>query len=317
MSRGKGMLLALPERWDEACFAVPAVRALVRSGLVGALVCHEEQEVLWKTVCPLPRFTFSHKTSAGQLAKLLGNDWEASLTWADGVAATAFAKAKIARRLGPACANLKKLVTHHLQAREAPTEHRIRLYLNTCQELGISVNHPELFIPASVGVPAKPNNVLLCPDSDFGPSHEWPLDRWQMLADSLLEQGKHLTIAGGIGGRNLGKILLSRIGGEAEFFHANPLGEAILTLASFQLIIAADGSLPHLAAYTGGTCITLFGPNDPNWKRPLGKQHAVVRKHVECAPCLSPKCRMDNRCQSELEVADVLAPLALFLAPGS
>ncbi|MFN4874321.1 MAG: glycosyltransferase family 9 protein [Akkermansiaceae bacterium] len=306
MSGSKGMLVALPERWDEACFAVPAVRALERSRLIGALVCKEEQENFWKTVSSLPCFTFSNKSSAGQLAKLLANDWEASLTWEDGIAAKAFAKAKIQRRLGPASANLKKLITHPLQAHEAPTEHRVRLYLNTCEEMGISVNHPELFVPASLGIPAKPQSVLLCPDSDYGPSHEWPLDRWQMVAEHLLEKGKHLTVAGLVSGRNLGKILTSRIGGDIDFFHANPLNAIIPTLSTFQSVIAADGFLPHLAAYTGCTCMTLFGPNDPNWKRPLGKQNVVVKHHVECAPCLSPQCKMDNRCQNELRVADIL-----------
>ncbi len=309
MSQGKGMLVALPERWDEACFAVPAVRALVRSGLIGALICYDEQESFWKTVCTLPCFTFSHKTSAGQLAKMLGNDWEASLVWEDGVAAKAFVKAKIPRRLGPSDDKLKKLLTHPLQAREAPTEHRVRLYLNSAEEMGVSVNQPEFFVPASVGIPVKPKTVLLCPGSDFGISHEWPLDRWQMLAEALLEKGYLLTVAGSVGGRDLGKILFGRLSGGAEFFHAAPLSAAIPTLATFQLIISADGSLPHLAAYTGGTCITLFGPNDPNWKRPLGKQHVVMRHHVECAPCLSPKCRMDNRCQNELQVSDVLASI--------
>jgi ADP-heptose:LPS heptosyltransferase len=309
MSSGKGMLVALPERWDEACFAVPAMRAMLRSGLIGALVCYEEQASFWKTLCTLPIFTFSHKTSAGQLAKILGDDWEASLTWEDGIAAKAFAKAKIQRRLGPASAGLKKLITHPLQACEAPNEHRVRLYLNSAQEMGVSVNHPEFFVPASLGVPAKPKSVLLCPDSDFGPSHEWPLDRWQILAESLLEKGKQLTISGLIGGRNLGKILTSRLNGDTEFFHASPLGAALTSLATFQLVISADGSLPHLAAYTGSTCVTLFGPNDANWKRPLGKQHVVVNHHVECAPCLSPKCLLDSRCQNELQVSDVLAAI--------
>jgi ADP-heptose:LPS heptosyltransferase len=306
MSGGKGMLVALPRRWDEACFAVPAVRALERSGLIGALVCHEEQENFWKTVSTLPCFTFSNKSSSGQLAKLLENDWEASLAWEDGTAARAFAKAKIQRRLGPASANLKKLITHPLQAHEAPTEHRVRLYLNTCEEMGIPINHPEFFAPASLGIPTKPQSVLLCPDSDFGPSHEWPLDRWQMVAEHLLEKGKHLTVAGLVGGRNLGQILTSRIGSNADFLILNSLSATIPILSTFQSVIAADGSLPHLAALTGCTCITLFGPNDPNWKRPLGKQNIVVKHHVECAPCLSPKCRMDNRCQNELQVSDVL-----------
>jgi ADP-heptose:LPS heptosyltransferase len=312
MSAGKGMLVAVPERWDEACFAVPAVRAFVRSGLVGAIVCFEEQESFWKTVSSVPCFTFSHKTSAGQLAKSIGGDWEASLVWDHGIAAKAFAKAKIQRRLGPSDDKLKKLLTHPLNAHEAPTEHRVRLYLNSAQEMGISVNQPEFFLPAALGIPAKPHSVLLCPGSDFGASHEWSLDRWQMVAESLLEKGKHLTIAGSISKRILGKILADRLGGDAEFFNASPLGAALTTLATFQLVIAADGSLPHLAAYTGGTCVTLFGPNDPNWKRPLGKQHVVVKHHVECAPCLSAKCRMDHRCQNELQVSNILAAI-----PGS
>lgn len=306
MSGGKGMLVALPERWDEACFAVPAVRALARSGLISALVCRVDQENFWKTVVTIPCFTYSEKTSAGQLAKNIGSDWEATLVWGEGIAATAFVKAKIQRRLGPSIPELKKLLTHSLNAKGSPTEHRVRLYLNTVEEMGIPVNQPEYFLPASLGISAKPRSVLLCPDSDFGPSHEWPLDRWQMIAEHLLEKGRHVTVAGIVGGRNLGKILTNRIGGDIDFFHANPLNAVIPTLSTFQSVIAADGTLPHLAAYTGCTCITLFGPNDPNWKRPLGKQNIVVKHHVECAPCLSPKCKMDNRCQSELQVADVL-----------
>jgi len=309
MIHGKGMLVAMPERWDEACFAVPAVRAMVRSGLMGALVCHEDQESFWKTVCPLPSYTFSQKTSAGRLSKNLGNDWDASLVWEAGIAAKAFLKAKVRRRLGPPDIRLKKFLTHPLNAKEAPTEHRVRLYLKTVEEMGVSVNLPEFFVPASIGVPAIPKTLLLCPESDFGNSHEWPLDRWQMLAEDLLEKGWHLTIAGWVGRRDLGKILASRLGNEVDFFHASPLGAALPTLATFQLIIAADGSLPHLAAYTGGTCITLFGPNDPNWKRPLGRQNIVVKRHVECSPCLSSKCQLDQRCQNELQVADILAAI--------
>ena len=130
-----------------------------------------------------------------------------------------------------------------------------------------------------------------------------------MVAEDLLEKGKHLTIASSVGNRDLGIILANRLGDAVNSFHASPLGSALPTLATFQLIIAADGSLPHLAAYTGGTCVTLFGPNDPNWKRPLGKQHVVIKHHVECSPCLSAKCQLDNRCQNELQVSQILAAI--------
>lgn len=303
------MLLAMPERWDEACFAVPALRALLKAGLTGGIVCAEGQEDFWKTVCGLPQFTFSRKTSAGALAGKLGDGWEASLAWDYGVAAKAFPKAGIASRLGPAERKLAKLLTHPMDVSEGPTEHRVKFYIRICEEMGVPVDRPEYFVAAPLGIPAEPRTVLLCPDSDFGPSHEWPLDRWQELTDALIENGKRVTVAGLAGMRGLGKTLAGRLGGKAEFFHASPLAAAMPLLAVHQVVIAADGSLPHLAAHAGSTCVTLFGPNDAAWKRPLGKRHVVVRRHVECAPCLSAKCAMDGRCQTELEVAAVLAAI--------
>jgi heptosyltransferase-2 len=81
---------------------------------------------------------------------------------------------------------------------------------------------------------------------------------------------------------------------------------ALEELASCSLCIAADSSVPHLAAHVGTTCVVLFGPGEPEWMRPLGKQHVIVRRKVECSPCHAPKCRMDLRCQNDLEVEEVM-----------
>lgn len=303
------MLLGLPERWDEACFAVPAVRALEKSGLVGGLVLREEQAEFWKTVSGLPQVVFSEKTGVGKLAGELRGGWEAALVWDDGIAAKAFAKAKIAKRLGAEKAVPGKLLTHPLDVAEGSTEHRVRLYLKTCERMGVAVDKAEFFAPADVGIPTEPGTVLLCPGSDFGASHEWPLERWQELGEALRAMGRRITVAGLAGERGLGKILAEKLGGETGFFHAGSLAGALPLLAVHELTVAADGSLPHLAAHAGSTCVTLFGPNDAAWKRPLGKRHKVVKRHVECAPCLSAKCLLDGRCQTELEVARVLAAI--------
>jgi ADP-heptose:LPS heptosyltransferase len=55
--------------------------------------------------------------------------------------------------------------------------------------------------------------------------------------------------------------------------------------------------------------VVLFGPNEPAWKRPLGKRHTVLRRHVECSPCFAAKCVMDLRCQHELTLEKVLEAL--------
>ncbi len=300
-----GMLVAAPERWDEACFAVPAVRALVASGLATGILCAEAQWEFWQTVEGLTVIDFPVKTKGKAVAARISKLWEASFAWETGLAAEAFKLAGIPRRLGPDERKLKKWLTHPLGFAAGPLEHRVRYYLAAVEELGIETGQAAFFAPAELGVEPVAEAVLLCPDSDFGPSHDWPLERWVEIAARLMATGRRVTVASVDGGRGLGKILAERLGEGVEFFHASSLVGALPLLAVHGLVIAADGSLPHLAAHAGATCVTLFGPNDPAWKRPLGRRHAVVRRHVECAPCLLPKCPLDLRCQHELDVEQV------------
>jgi ADP-heptose:LPS heptosyltransferase len=295
------MLVAAPERWDEACFAVPAVRALVASGLRTGVLCQESQREFWQTLEQVVVIHFPVKAKAKLVAKEISGNWQAALAWESGLAAETFKLAGISRRLGPDGRDLKKLLTHPLVFTVSPLEHRVRHYLAAVEALGIQTARPEFFAPAEMVVTAAATGVLLCPDSDFGPSHEWPLDRWLEIAHSLLEGGHRLTVVCPSGGRRLGEALGKKLGETVEILAAPEISK----LAAQRLVIAADGSLPHLAAHVGATCVTLFGPNDPAWKRPLGRRHATVRRHVECTPCLLPKCPLDHRCQQELETTRV------------
>ena len=303
--------MAAPERWDEACFAVPAVRALVASGLATGVLCGEAQREFWQTVEGLTVIDFPVKTKAKLLAAKLSGTWQAALAWEMGLAAEAFKLAGIPRRLGPDGGKLKKLLTHPLGFVAGPLEHRVRYYLAAVEELGIETGQAAFFAPAVLGSEPVAEAVLLCPDSDYGPSHQWPLERWLEIASRLIETGCRVTVASVDGGTDIGKILAERLGEGVEYFHASPLAGALPLLAAHSLVIAADGSLPHLAAHAGATCVTLFGPNDPAWKRPLGRRHSVVRRHVECAPCLLPKCPLDKRCQNELETERVWQAISL------
>lgn len=294
--------MAAPERWDEACFAVPAVRALIASGLSTGIVCSERQRVFWETVENLTVMDYPCSSKARAIAAKISGNWQASLAWEPGAMADSFKIAAIPKRLGPAEKTWIKRFTHPLTFSVGPLEHRVRYYLSAIGELGVSGDSAEFFAPVFLGVEPVADAVLLCPGSDYGSSYEWPLERWLEIGTRLIDSNKRITVASVGGGRGLGKALAAALGDRVEFLHALPLAGALPVLAVHGLVIAADGSLPHLAAYAGATCITLFGPNDPLWKRPLGKRHGVVRRHVECAPCLLPKCPIDKRCQNELDV---------------
>lgn len=307
MSEGRDMLVAAPERWDEACFAVPAVRALCRAGLAIGVVCPEAQREFWATLPDVEIFGCDGK--AKEVAVRFGDGWKVSLAWENGVAAEAFERVGISRRLGPGVGKLRRRLTDPLEIAPGPLEHRVRFYLSAIEELGIKALDPSFFTPADLGVETQKGTVLLCPDSDFGESHEWPFDDWLTVAESLRQRGLRLTVAGMATGRGLSTRLTDALGGIEEF-DASPLAGAMPLLAVHQLVVAADGSLPHVAAFAGATCVTLFGPNDPDWKRPLGRRHRFVRRHVECAPCLQARCPLDLRCQRELDPSVVIAAVA-------
>lgn len=295
------MLVAAPERWDEACFAVPALRALMASGLTVGVICRPEQREFWETLPGLQVIECPPKPKA--LVPVIAGNWQAALVWEAGSAADAVKLADVPRRLGPQDRKLKKQLTHPLAFAEGPLEHRVRFYLSALEEMGVATSQAEFFAPADIGIKPVAGAVLLCPESDFGPSHEWPLEPWLEIARRLIDGGRRVTVAGVDGRRlGLGETIAHQLGGGAEYFRASPLAGTLPLLAVHGLVIAADGSLPHLAAHVGARCVTLFGPNDPQWKRPLGKRHAVARRHVECAPCLLARCPLDLRCQRELEI---------------
>jgi ADP-heptose:LPS heptosyltransferase len=275
------------------------------AGMATGVLCTTEQRDFWHNVEGLKVVDFPQITKAKVIAAGIAGSWRSSLAWETGTAAEAFKIAGIPSRLGVDGRKLNKLLTRPLMVPVEPLAHRVRFYLELVEEFGVRTDRAEFFAPADLGIEPVKSAVLLCPGSDFGANHEWELENWLEIGRRLLAKGRRVTVCSVDGGRDLGRQLAEQLGGDVEFFHATPLAGALPLLAVHALVVAADGSLPHLSAYAGTTCVTLFGPNDPAWKRPLGRRHAVVRRHVECAPCLLEKCPMDLRCQRELELERV------------
>ena len=294
------MLVGAPERWDEACFAVPAVRAVLAAGLGTGVLCREDQRDLWQSITGLEVWAIPAKTKAKAVARANKDSWQAALLWEPGMAAEVIKLMNVPRQLGPANGKLRKQLTQPLAVSNNSSEHRVRFYLAAVEEMGLTTFNPEFFAPVALGIERLTNAILISPDSDFGPSHEWPLSQWLEIINRLIVAGYQITIVGGCGGRGLGSALAIKLGAGVGFISDLQLASALSLLAAQRVVIAADGSLPHLAAHVGATCVTLFGPNDGVWKRPLGRRHMVVCRHVECAPCLLAKCPLDMRCQREL-----------------
>jgi len=312
---GGNVLFAAPESWDEACFSAPALRAIrsARPTCTLGVICHERQLEFWQSIHGINDIiTYQDRSSARSIMREQAQSrytWESAILWEHNVAADYCYAAKIKQRLGYPAKSLQKYLTDEVLVPTVvgPTEHRVQHYLRFMTKLNVPTQKPELFMPANLGIPQVPGAVLVCPESDYGPHYEWSLERWSEIMGLLITNlHAKVLVAGHPGSRTgLATRLAKLFPSDCQYAMLDPIAPALPIIAAHSLVIAADSSISHLSAHVGVTTISLFGPNDPAWRRPLGRQHAFVRHKTECAPCLLKKCYFDLRCQKEMTYEDV------------
>ena len=309
--KGGYLAIASPDSISEASFSIPAVRAIreIRPNSTIVVVANHETALLWRKVDAV-NLVIEHSSSDSprKIGKLLNEadiPFDSAIAWEESAAAQAFAKIKIKDRLGYPAEKLAKFLTDPVivERKPGPIEHRVRHYLLFVEKLGAKP-----FQAAHFATPPRPpaqNRPVLAisPGSDFGPAAEWSLERFQELASKLADEF------------DLAILPHPERPGPASAL-AKSLGEKITSIEDSQLIdflstcqglIASDGSIPHLAAFVGTPSLVFFGPNEPDWRRPLGKIHRVIREHVPCSGCLLNKCPLDHRCMDEITVENALS----------
>lgn len=338
---GGVLAIASPTQLEEACFAAPAIRALKRARPQGTLVmvCPENVAPLWQIMPEVDQvLPYQEKNSPRQLARALhesGLLFDSAILWEKNTAARAIHKNKIRQRLGYPNKDLKKLLSDEVPvvSQAGPIEHRVRYYLLFIGKLGVKPFEPANFTPtkrpqvlerlrmalgkdegnvlAPFSQVSERSRIALVPDSDYGTSATWALENYDAVLAQLLEKNEHdiCLLAPSSRSNSAAKTLAEK--------HQIPLiasdgnvAKNLAFLATCELMIGNDGTLPHLAAHVGTPTLTLFGPNEPAWKRPLGKIHQILREHVPCSPCFLSTCPLDHRCLKAITPAQVLTKIS-------
>jgi heptosyltransferase-2 len=304
------MVVDSPDTIAEASFSIPAVRAIGRahSDLSITILAHPEVAPFWRQVSQVQHvIETSNKPSLRSITKQLeqtGTSFQSSLAWEETPAARAFAKVGIKKRFGESEGKLAKYLTDPLQAerKPGPIRHRVEHYLQLARELGADPLQAANFAPPKRPPELDPPCLAIIPGSDYGPAAEWLPERFQELAESL-RQETELAILPSPGRPEPAAKLAESL----KLPLTELSGDRLLEfLAGCRGLVGNDGSLPHLASFVGTPTVVLFGPNDPEWRRPLGRHHRILHEHVPCSSCLLSKCPLDHRCMTGLEVSRVL-----------
>lgn len=163
--------------------------------------------------------------------------------------------------------------------------------------------------------------VGLFPGAEWGPSKQWPWQRFAELARELRRRRPELRIAILLGPKEVWTGV--RIHEESGKLH--PVIGADLDLAQLAAVVAHldvaisnDSGPMHLAAALGVPTVALFGPTDPRLTAPAGGDHAVLTHATWCQPCFRRRCPLlHHRCLKGIEVARVAdAVVERLPAPG-
>jgi heptosyltransferase-2 len=91
------------------------------------------------------------------------------------------------------------------------------------------------------------------------------------------------------------------------------LDRATSMLSEVDLLISNDMGLAHIAPAVGTKTMVIFGPTDPEITRPYSPHARVIRRQVECSPCMLRDCPIDHRCMERITVEEVFEQARIIL----
>ncbi len=89
------------------------------------------------------------------------------------------------------------------------------------------------------------------------------------------------------------------------------LAQIVAVLAKTDLLVSNDMGLAHIASAIGTKTIVIFGPTNEKTTQPIGSE--IIRKRVDCAPCMLRDCPIDHRCMTRISAEEVFEKAKLKL----
>jgi heptosyltransferase II len=148
--------------------------------------------------------------------------------------------------------------------------------------------------------------IGVSPGAAYGGAKRWPAERFAKAGTRLARERKaSVAVFGSAAERELCEAVARGSGG-INFAGRTSLRDFADMTAACRLFLTNDSGAMHIASASGVPTVTVFGPTDEGATGPTGSKAIVVRKPVDCAPCLLRECPIDHRCMTGIGVADVL-----------
>ncbi len=168
---------------------------------------------------------------------------------------------------------------------------------------------------AASGVAPSDFLIGVNPGSTYGSAKRWLPERFAETVNRLIEEqgpgiGRPMkaVIVGAKGEEALGQTIAGLIRATTVILSGQTTVRELMAVTKrCGLFLTNDTGPMHIAAAFNVPVVAVFGPTDWRTTAPFGPGHRLVRRPVECAPCLLRECPIDHRCMTGVTVDDVLA----------
>ncbi len=181
------------------------------------------------------------------------------------------------------------------------------------RSLGITHDPDKLkiYLESKIKVNDKPT-LGLNPGATYGSAKRWYPEEFAKVAIELSKK-YDIKIFGGPGEVDIAAdieqaLKIAEVSNYQNLAGKTSVEELITEIARLDLFITNDSGPMHLAAAFQVPTVAIFGPtrhNETNqWKN---KHEMLIRKDMECAPCMKRKCPLEHHnCMKEIKAGDVL-----------
>lgn len=252
------------------------------------------------------------------LAILLQNAFEAAVL---------AALAGIPVRAGYRRDGRRLLLTHGVTIRpEVGKQHQVHYYQGLLAGLGLAPSENELFLRLQpetmrwarefVGARNAPFVVGLNPGAAYGPAKRWPAERYGELAVRLSRQfGATLLVFGTVSDHQAAAFIKEQAPDQVvDLAGKTTLAEAMALIGCCDAFVTNDSGLMHVAAAQQVPLAAIFGSTDEVATGPFCQTAIILKKQLDCSPCLKTHCRYGHyQCMLGIEVDEVFGAVAKLL----
>jgi heptosyltransferase-2 len=157
--------------------------------------------------------------------------------------------------------------------------------------------------------------IGVSPGAAYGSAKRWFPERFAETASQLADRlDAHVAVFGSAGEAELCGSVARSIGARAhDVAGRTTLAEFIKLAAACTVFLTNDSGAMHVAAALGIPTVAVFGATEDVTTGPSAGWARVVRRHVECSPCLLRECPIDHRCMTAVEVSRVVEEACALL----